>query len=393
MVFNDIDVFVAASGQVRNDDGFRRKDAFLLTQPGKGMGAFESRQDAFSLREQEKGIENLFIFDTDVLGTACFLEVGVFRPDARVIQAGGDAFCIADLAVLVLKQIGASAVQNTDSAPAEGGTVLGGLESFAAAFHADQSDLRIVEKSRKDADGVGAAPHAGRYDVRQPAGLFKALSASFLPNGGLKVPHNRRIRMRTAGRSKQVEGVFDVGCPVSERFIDGIFEGSGSPFDGNDFRTEKPHFADVYVLTGHIGKTHKDFGFHSQKSPDDSRRQTVLAGTGFRTQFAFAHIAGQKPLSEGIVDFVSPAVEEIFSFEIDRKARHFAETSGVIEVCETSSIIRKERVQFLKKSPVIAKLLEGGFNFLKGWNKHFRHIIPAKRAESSFVFHLRTFLP
>jgi len=61
----------------------------------------------------------------------------MFGADAGVIQAGGDAFGLMNLAVFILKEVGSGPVKDSDSAHAQGGTMMAGRNSFAASFNSD----------------------------------------------------------------------------------------------------------------------------------------------------------------------------------------------------------------------------------------------------------------
>jgi len=49
-----------------------------------------------------EGFERLSVSDRLIFGAANVLQPGVFRADARVIEAGRNRMCLDDLAILVL---------------------------------------------------------------------------------------------------------------------------------------------------------------------------------------------------------------------------------------------------------------------------------------------------
>ena len=74
-----------------------------------------------------------------------------------------------DLAVVVLQQIGAVAVQHARPAAVHrGGVAVGHVDAVAAGLDAVDRHLGIVEEGVEEADGVGAAADAG--DERRRAG-------------------------------------------------------------------------------------------------------------------------------------------------------------------------------------------------------------------------------
>ena len=78
-----------------------------------------------------EGRERLVVGDGDVLGAAGILEPGVLGADAGIIEAGRDRVRLDDLAVLVLQQIGAVAVQHAGRAGGQRGGVLAGVDAVA----------------------------------------------------------------------------------------------------------------------------------------------------------------------------------------------------------------------------------------------------------------------
>ena len=72
----------------------------------------ERRQNAFQLAAQAKRAKGLGVGDRDVLDAPCVLQPGVLRPDARIVQSGGDRMRLEHLAVVVLQEIRARAVQD-----------------------------------------------------------------------------------------------------------------------------------------------------------------------------------------------------------------------------------------------------------------------------------------
>ena len=100
----------------------------------------------------------------------------VLRPDARVVEPGGDRVRLDGLAVLVLQHEGAGAVQDAGVAGGDGGGVPAGLDAVAAGLEAVERDLGVVEEAGEQADRVGAAADAGGDGVGQPAGEVEALA-------------------------------------------------------------------------------------------------------------------------------------------------------------------------------------------------------------------------
>ena len=59
-----------------------------------------------------EGLQGFGVGDPDVLGAGAILQPGMLGADARIVEAGGDRVGLDDLAVFVLQQVGAVAVQH-----------------------------------------------------------------------------------------------------------------------------------------------------------------------------------------------------------------------------------------------------------------------------------------
>jgi hypothetical protein len=76
------------------------------------VAGLQRRDDALGAAQVVEGLQRLGVGDAHVLGAADVLEVGVLGADAGVVQAGADAVRLGDLAVVVLQDVGAVAVQH-----------------------------------------------------------------------------------------------------------------------------------------------------------------------------------------------------------------------------------------------------------------------------------------
>ena len=128
-----------------------------------------------------------------------------------------------DLAVAILQQIGAVAVQDARFAGIQRGAMLIALKPLATGFDAVNGDIGIVEEGMKQADGVGAAAQSGDQRVRQPAFGFHHLLFRLRADHRLEVAHHSRIRVRAGHRADAVERVGDVRHPIAQRLVHGVF--------------------------------------------------------------------------------------------------------------------------------------------------------------------------
>ena len=114
---------------------------------------------------------------------------------------------LLDLAVVVLQQIGAVAVQHAGPAAGERGRVLAAVEPVARRLDAEDLDAAIVEERMEQAHGVGAAADAGDQRIRQAAFGLLHLLARLVADHRLEVAHHRRIGMRAGDGADAVERV------------------------------------------------------------------------------------------------------------------------------------------------------------------------------------------
>src|SRR5207302_6485615 len=81
---NDVEVLVAAPGQVDQHDLLRGERACQRHRVGNRMRALERRDDALQARGLVKGRERLLVGDADVLGAMRVMAKGVIRAEARI---------------------------------------------------------------------------------------------------------------------------------------------------------------------------------------------------------------------------------------------------------------------------------------------------------------------
>src|SRR5690606_9814274 len=110
-----------------------------------------------------------------------------------------------DLAVTVLQDVGAIAMQYTYRATCQGGRVLAAIEPFARSFDTDETDIGMVDIRVENTDGVGASAHCGDDEIWLPPGGFRHLFEAFLADDALEVAHHHGVRMRTGGCTNDIE--------------------------------------------------------------------------------------------------------------------------------------------------------------------------------------------
>ena len=104
--------------------------------------------------------------------------------DARVVETGRDGVRLLDLAVLVLHQVAAHAVDDAGHTPPDG-RATGRLGAHQAGGRVDEAG----EQPRR----VGAAADAGHDDVRITAGQGAALLVGLVADHAVQLTHHPRV--------------------------------------------------------------------------------------------------------------------------------------------------------------------------------------------------------
>src|SRR6476469_3812921 len=120
---------------------------------GECMRGFECAQYAFALRQRLEGGERLGVGCTNIFGPAAVLEMRMFWANRGIIEARGNRPGVGNLPVLVLQQIGFSAVEDARRSAQQGRAMLGPVEPAPRSLDPDQPHL-IVEEVGEQADGV-----------------------------------------------------------------------------------------------------------------------------------------------------------------------------------------------------------------------------------------------
>ena len=284
------------------------------------MGGFQRRDDALGPRAELERRQRLLVGGGDVFDAADVVQPGMFRPDAGIVEAGADAVRLDDLAVVVLQQVGAVAVQHAGPAAGQAGGVLAGLDAVAAGLDADQPHGRVVQERMEQAHGVRAAADAGDRRVGQPALGFLQLLLGFLADHRLEVAHHHRIRMRAGDGADEVVGVVDVGDPVAHRLVHRVLQRAGAGGHRLHLGAEQLHAEDVGGLALDVGGAHVDGAGQAEQRAHRGGGDAVLAGAGFGDDAGLAHAAGQQDLAHAVVGLVAAGVVQLIALEVDLRA-------------------------------------------------------------------------
>ena len=192
---------------------------------GQRMGGLKRGNDALQLAAELECVERFPVGGRDVFHAAGFLQPRMFRPDAGIIEARRNRMAFADLAVFVLQQIGAVAMQHAGLAARQRGAMaIGHVDAMAGGFNAVDFHRRIVEERMEQADGVGAAADARDQRIGQAPFSGLHLRAHFIADHALEIAHHRRIGMRASRRADAIERVGDIGDPIAQSLVHRVFQ-------------------------------------------------------------------------------------------------------------------------------------------------------------------------
>ena len=188
------------------------------------MRALDRAQDALGLGQHLERGHRVGVGDSAVVRAAAVAQPGVLGPDAGVVEAGADRVRVEGLAVVVLHQVAAGAVQHAGRARRQRRRVPAGLDAVAAGLAADQRDGLVRDERVEDAHRVAAAADAGDHRVGQPADEVEHLLPRLDADDALEVADHHRERVRPDHGADDVVRRLDVGDPVAERLVGRVLE-------------------------------------------------------------------------------------------------------------------------------------------------------------------------
>lgn len=137
-------VFVAASGEIYNN-GIVRSE-FFPAEHCQGVGALESRYDAFHAGKCQCGVERLCIGYGKHLGAPRCREESVERADARIIETGRYGIGFNNLSVGGLHDQSTGTVDYSLRADMDCGGSLTGTDSLSRCLGGDKANGGFVNE-------------------------------------------------------------------------------------------------------------------------------------------------------------------------------------------------------------------------------------------------------
>ena len=148
---------------------FGRPGAIFITWASAWLGS-SAGNDALQLAAKLERLQRLGVGDADIFRAAHVVQPGMFRPDAGIVEPGRDRVALEDLAVGVLQQIGAVAVQHAGAAAGQAGAMLHPvIDALAARLDPDDAHRRVVEEREEQPHRVRPAADGGDDRVGQAA--------------------------------------------------------------------------------------------------------------------------------------------------------------------------------------------------------------------------------
>ena len=315
-----------------------------LDHLGEGVGGLERRDDALELGQELEGGERLLVGGRQVGDAADIVQPGMLRADAGIVEAGRDRMRLGDLPVVVLKQVGAVAVQDARPAAGERGRMQAGREAVAGRLDAVDLDVAVVEEGVEQADGVGAAADGGDQRIRQAALRRQHLLARLAADDALEVAHHGRIGMRPGHRADAVEGGLDVGDPVAQGLVHGVLEGARARLHRHDLGAQHLHAEHVRLLPLDVDGAHIDDAIEPEAGAQRRRGDAVLAGAGLGDDALLAHAPGEQDLAEDVVHLVRAGVVQLVALQVDLGAAEMlGQALGEIERARAADIVGRGR--------------------------------------------------
>src|SRR6266853_3113047 len=133
-----VHILVAPSREIDQQDPVLWQRPRQLRGVGERVRGLERRNDALEAAQVVERGDGLSVVDGDVLSPAGVLEPGVLGAHTRVIKPRRDRMRLYDLAVFVLKQIGAISMQHPRPASAQRGRMFAAGYAESARLHADE---------------------------------------------------------------------------------------------------------------------------------------------------------------------------------------------------------------------------------------------------------------
>src|SRR5712691_9412242 len=274
---------------------------------------------------------------------------------------------VRDLAVLVRQDGRAGAVQH--------GWVSCAERRRLGRFHADESDVGIVQEAGEDPDRVRAAADARDDDLRQPAFGLAELLARLAADHGLQLALDLRVWSGADARADQIVRRLDVRDPVANRLARCLLERAGAEVDGPNLRAEQVHALDVGSLAPHVLLAHVDDALETEASTHCRGCDSMLSRAGLRHDAALAQTAREHSLTEGVVELVRAGVQQVLPLQIEAFARR--KSLGAGERCRSAGKVAAELAELRLERLVGPRATPARLQLVERRNERLRDVTSA----------------
>ena len=307
-----------------------------------------------------EAVDGFFVGSGNIVGATNVFQPAVLRTHARVIETGRDGMGTHDLAVFVFHQVGTVAVQYARNAFVQRCSVVVAVQPQTTGFNAVHGHFRVFDVWVEHTNGVRATTDTGNNRIWLTANLLFTLALGFATNDALEVTYQHWVRVRTGRGTNDVEGVVNVGYPVTHRLVHGVFQGRCTGRNRVHFGTQQLHAVHVQLLTLNVGRTHEDLAFQTKTGRYGGRCHAVLTSTGFSNDFLFAHKLGQQRLTNGVVHLVGTGVVQVFTLQEDARATTVvAQTLGIVQRRRTADVVCQVVVERFLEVCIVTQLHVG----------------------------------
>ncbi len=316
----DVDILVAAPGEVHQQQGLRAEFGAQLQRAGQRVRGFDRRDDPLGTAQQGERVHCLTVGDGAVTRPAGLGKPGMLRPDARIVEPSGNRVRVQGLAIGVLQQVGPHPVDHPGGAAGQRGRVPAGGQAVAARFTADQAHALVRDEGVEHADRVRPAAHAGDHGVRQASRRADHLLPGFNADDALKIPDHDGERVRAHHRADAVVGGLNRGNPVPEGRVDRVLERCASGAHRDNLGAEHPHPGHVQGLPPGVDLAHVHDAVQAEQRARRRGGHAMLASAGFGDHPGLPHPPGEQRLADDIVDLVRAGVREVLALGEDAAA-------------------------------------------------------------------------
>ena len=262
------------------------------------------------------------------------------------------------------------------------------IHTISRSLAADELHLLIRNKMIEHSDRIGPAPDTGKHFLRKFSFRTKDLLSRLLRDDRLKIPDDRRERMRPHDTAQAVVRITAAIGPLTHRLVDSILQSSRAAVHRMNTGSQELHAVDIERLPLGIEPSHINITFKTQQCGCCCGGHPVLACSRLGDQPCLAHAFRKERLSEHIVDLVSPCMVQILSLEVDFcTAQISCHLFGKIEKGRTVRVLRKKTFELTGELRIPHCLPVGGLELTERIHECLRDVLSSVNSKSSFFIH------